>query len=274
MDALARVALSVGRPAARALLPLICAYFIVVLAAGAARVARLSRARPRPRRTLARHLRPLPLLRDDDPRPRAVAGRPPRRYDISIDGVDALDEALRDGRGALLVGAHYGSFELLRVLATTRPGLRVRALMHPHNDRKLAAVLGAARERPSRPDHRARPARDDARGARCAGRRHRRRAAGRPRDHGRRHDRAARSSARRRASRAGRSSSPRCWARRSCCSARPGRAGGATTWCSSASSGSTRATSTPRSPAMRRGSRRACRRSPENWFNFYDFWAP
>jgi predicted LPLAT superfamily acyltransferase len=141
MDFIAGVALRMGRPVAAALLPVICAYFIV-FSRHARRASRdyLGRVLGRPAgwRDIYRHFRCFATTILD--RVLWLNGRMDE-YAIDIVGVEHFDDALRDGKGFLLFGAHYGSFELLRVLATGRPGLSVRPLMHPHNDRKLAAVL-------------------------------------------------------------------------------------------------------------------------------------
>jgi len=141
MSFIAGVALRIGRPAAARMLPLICAYFMV-FSRHARRASRgyLTRVLGRPAtwRDMYGQFHAFATTILD--RVLWLSGRT-GDYDVAMHGVDALDAALAEGRGCLLVGAHYGSFELLRVLATTRPGLRVRALMHPHNDRKLAAVL-------------------------------------------------------------------------------------------------------------------------------------
>jgi predicted LPLAT superfamily acyltransferase len=141
MAFIAGVALRIGRPAASLMLPPICAYFMV-FSRHARRASRdfLTRALGRPAtwRDMYRQFHCFATTILD--RVLWLAGRT-GEYEVAMRGVEALDDALADGRGCLLVGAHYGSFELLRVLATTRPGLRVRALMHPHNDRKLAGVL-------------------------------------------------------------------------------------------------------------------------------------
>jgi predicted LPLAT superfamily acyltransferase len=141
MDVIAGVALRAGRPAAAVLLPLICAYFMV-FSRHARRASRdyMTRVLGRPARWRDMYAQFHGFATTILDRVLWLAGRT-AEYDVSMRGVDALDDALREGRGCLLVGAHFGSFELLRVLATTRPGLRVRPLMHPHNDRKLAAVL-------------------------------------------------------------------------------------------------------------------------------------
>jgi predicted LPLAT superfamily acyltransferase len=60
-----------------------------------------------------------------------------RRFDIRVHGLDQLEEQLAHGRGALLLGAHIGSFEVLRALADSRPELSVRFVM----DRRQTPVL-------------------------------------------------------------------------------------------------------------------------------------
>ena len=69
-----------------------------------------------------------------------LAGRE-RAFDIRVEGAEALDAALAAGRGCLLLGAHLGSFEVLRAAAAHRPELRVNVLMHARHARKVAAVL-------------------------------------------------------------------------------------------------------------------------------------
>jgi len=141
MEFVASVALRIGRPAAARLLPLICAYFMV-FSRHSRRASRdfMTRALGRPAGTRDMYGQFRCFATTILDRVLWLAGRT-GEYDVTMRGVDAIDDALAGGRGCLLYGAHFGSFELLRVLATTRPGMRVRALMHPHNDRKLAAVL-------------------------------------------------------------------------------------------------------------------------------------
>jgi predicted LPLAT superfamily acyltransferase len=63
--------------------------------------------------------------------------------DIEVHGAEVLDEALREQAGVLLVGAHLGSFEVLRAMGRDRAGLRVAILMYEQNARKLNATLAA-----------------------------------------------------------------------------------------------------------------------------------
>jgi predicted LPLAT superfamily acyltransferase len=65
------------------------------------------------------------------------------QFDIEVHGAEILHAALAEQPGALLIGAHLGSFEALRVLGRERGGLQVAMLMHPDNARKIGAVLAA-----------------------------------------------------------------------------------------------------------------------------------
>ncbi len=53
-----------------------------------------------------------------------------RHYDITISGLEHVVRWEQQGRGCILLGAHIGSFEVLRALAQEDPRFRVRALMH------------------------------------------------------------------------------------------------------------------------------------------------
>ncbi len=63
-------------------------------------------------------------------------------FDVSLNGSAAVDAALARGSGALLVGAHLGSFEVLRAVGD-RQGLRVAMLMFEDNARLISATLAA-----------------------------------------------------------------------------------------------------------------------------------
>lgn len=53
-----------------------------------------------------------------------------RGFDIEVHGLEALDQRLDEGRGALLFGAHMGSFEVLRTLASRRPDVPLRIVLN------------------------------------------------------------------------------------------------------------------------------------------------
>lgn len=64
-------------------------------------------------------------------------------FDIQVRGGELIEQALAGGRGALLLGAHFGSFEALRSVGRLRGGLPMSLLMYPDNARKINAALHA-----------------------------------------------------------------------------------------------------------------------------------
>ena len=64
-------------------------------------------------------------------------------FDIDVVGAEHLDRVLHAGRGAILVGAHVGSFEVLRALGKERRGLQVAMLMYEDNARLVVDTLRA-----------------------------------------------------------------------------------------------------------------------------------
>lgn len=64
-------------------------------------------------------------------------------FDIEVVGAEAVNAAARSQPGALLIGAHLGSFEVLRAVGRGREGLKVAMLMYEENARKINATLEA-----------------------------------------------------------------------------------------------------------------------------------
>ena len=62
-------------------------------------------------------------------------------FDIRVKGGELVDAALAAGRGAFLIGGHFGSFEVLRAIGRTRPNLRVAIMMYEENARNVNAAL-------------------------------------------------------------------------------------------------------------------------------------
>ncbi|WP_130619038.1 acyltransferase [Dyella amyloliquefaciens] len=52
-----------------------------------------------------------------------------KNFDIAVEGLDALESTLAQGKGLLLVGSHQGSFEALRVLSSRRPDIPLRVVL-------------------------------------------------------------------------------------------------------------------------------------------------
>ena len=72
------------------------------------------------------------------------------RYDqfrVTIEGEDVVRAALQRGRGALLMGAHLGSFEVIRSVGHQQVGLEVAMAMYADNARKINAALNAINPR-------------------------------------------------------------------------------------------------------------------------------
>jgi hypothetical protein len=64
-------------------------------------------------------------------------------FNIEVIGAEHLHAALAKQPGALLVGAHLGSFEVLRAVGRGQAGLKVAMLMYEENARKINATLEA-----------------------------------------------------------------------------------------------------------------------------------
>jgi predicted LPLAT superfamily acyltransferase len=65
------------------------------------------------------------------------------RFDIQVHGAAALEAVLAAGRGAFLIGAHLGSFEVVRAVGRQRLGRRVAMVMYENNAVKINAALAA-----------------------------------------------------------------------------------------------------------------------------------
>jgi hypothetical protein len=67
------------------------------------------------------------------------------RYDlleISIEGEELMRAALERGRGAVLLGAHLGSFEMMSAVGRRQPGLRVALAMYTGYSSRIADRVG------------------------------------------------------------------------------------------------------------------------------------
>ena len=55
------------------------------------------------------------------------------QFAITIQGADTLSQALASGRGCLLLGSHLGSFEVVRAVGSTRDEIDIKVLMDEDN---------------------------------------------------------------------------------------------------------------------------------------------
>lgn len=135
------ISLRLGRTAGRMLLRAIAAYF-VAFAPDARRASRsyLARAfgRPAGLADVFRHILAFASTIHDRI---YLLNERFDLFDIRVKGGELVDAALAEGRGAFLMGAHLGSFEVIRALGRTRPGLRVAIMMYEENARNVNAIL-------------------------------------------------------------------------------------------------------------------------------------
>lgn len=64
-------------------------------------------------------------------------------FDITIKGEELVRDAVAAGQGAFLMGAHVGSFDILRAVGQRQPGLRVAMAMYEENARRINSMLAA-----------------------------------------------------------------------------------------------------------------------------------
>lgn len=137
------VALNLGRRASRALLYPITAYFLLFAPQSRRHSRRyLRRVLGRePRLTdLARHLHSFAAVTLD--RVFLLAGKD-ACLDIRVHDRETFLEHVDSGRGAILLGAHLGSFEALRALAVGKYDFPVRVLMYSDHNQGITRVLEA-----------------------------------------------------------------------------------------------------------------------------------
>ena len=137
------ISLHLGRTVSRSVLHLIAAYF--VLFAPASRSASLDYLP----RVLGRRATALDLYRHFLCFASTIHDRIyliNRRYDlfdITIHGKENIHPLIDAGQGIFLMGAHLGSFEVMRAIGRQIPGLRVAMVMHEDNAQKINSMLVA-----------------------------------------------------------------------------------------------------------------------------------
>ena len=143
MRLIVKLTLTLGRPVGRALLYPICGYFLTFSKESRrASYNYLRRALGRTPgvRELFAHYHCFAATILD--RVYFLSGRADR-FEVDVEGIELVRETLARRRGCLLLGAHFGSFDVLRVLGRAESPVVVRVLMHERNAAKLNSVLGA-----------------------------------------------------------------------------------------------------------------------------------
>ena len=137
------ISLRLGRPAGRVVLHLIAAYFLL-FAPDSRSASRdyLSRVLGRPVRLsdVYRHIFTFAATIHD--RVYLLNNRFDL-FDIEVSGDDMVTELLSQRRGLFLIGAHMGSFEVMRALGRQHAGLDVAMAMYEGNARKVNQMLSA-----------------------------------------------------------------------------------------------------------------------------------
>ena len=137
------ISLRLGRRAARGVLHLIAAYFLLFAPASRrASSAYIGRALGRPARwrDLYRHFFTFAATIHDRV---YLVNRRFDLFDFEVHGEDTLHRLLAGGKGLFLMGAHLGSFEVIRAIGRKHQDLRVAMLMHEDNAQKINAMLAA-----------------------------------------------------------------------------------------------------------------------------------
>src|SRR5271169_6807811 len=138
-----RIAMTVGRPVARALLYPICCYFLVF-----SRQAR-SASTQYLRKVLGREARIADLFRHYHTFSATLLDRvfllndEYYRFNVHIHGEDVVSDMVASGKGCFLLGAHMGSFEIIRSLGRKTAGVRLNLMMYEENAQKIKSVLDA-----------------------------------------------------------------------------------------------------------------------------------
>ena len=137
------ISLRMGRPVGRFFLYLIAAYFFA-FAPTAARHARayLRKALGREPTALDRFRHVLTFASTIHDRVYLMKERLDL-FDVSVAGEELVQQSAVGGNGAFLMGAHVGSFDIIRAVGQRQPHLRVVMAMYEHNARQLNSMLAA-----------------------------------------------------------------------------------------------------------------------------------
>lgn len=140
IKAMAFVSLRLGRSVGRALLYPICAYF-VTFAPTARRASRAyltaALGRPASLRDIFHHIHLHASVLLDR---LFIMTTGTQRFQLRLHGVELVESCINAKQGCILLGAHFGSFEILRALADEHAA-PVKVMMHMGNSRKFNQVL-------------------------------------------------------------------------------------------------------------------------------------
>lgn len=141
------ISLRLGRRAGRSVLHLITAYFLLFAPASrraSGNYLRLALGRAPGWRDRYRHFFTFAATIHD----RIYLVN--RRFDLfefEVHGEEAMRRLLAGGKGLFLMGAHLGSFEVIRAIGWKYADLRVAMVMHQGNAQKIIATLAAINPR-------------------------------------------------------------------------------------------------------------------------------
>jgi len=62
-------------------------------------------------------------------------------FDVTIENPQVITELLEVNQGAILLGSHLGSFEVLRTLGLSRDSLKLKVLMHYEHNQMISSIL-------------------------------------------------------------------------------------------------------------------------------------
>jgi predicted LPLAT superfamily acyltransferase len=137
------VALTLGRPVARLLLYPICLYFLIFSSASHAASTKYLR------KVLAREPRLADSFRHCHTFAATLLDRvflfndQYAQFDVRVHDEDILAEMTARKDGCFLLGAHMGSFEIIRALGRRNTATRISLVMYEENARKFNSVLAA-----------------------------------------------------------------------------------------------------------------------------------
>ncbi|MHB8666438.1 MAG: LpxL/LpxP family acyltransferase [Burkholderiales bacterium] len=137
------ISLRLGRRAGRVVLHPIAAYFLLFAPASrraSSEYLRRALGRPARWRDLYRHFFTFAATIHDRV---YLVNQRFELFDFEVHGEEMLLGLLAGGKGLFLMGAHLGSFEVVRAMGRKNADLRVAMVMHQENARKINAMLAA-----------------------------------------------------------------------------------------------------------------------------------